>query len=120
MKITGGHGVDVVYDPVGESRDGYRDSDIGKDTADELLRNAHPDLEMRRLELETGRCRFRSWDDREGEGEARARRKRDPKLTASLCNVQIPANLLLLKQASVVGLYWGGNMSKSTHLRTTN
>lgn len=43
-----------------------------------------------------------------------------PKLTASLCDVQIPANLLLLKQASVVGLYWGGNMSKSHHLRTTN
>jgi hypothetical protein len=72
MKITGGHGVDVVYDPVGESRDGYRGSAIGKDRIDESLRHAHPDFEMRRLELETGRRRFRSWDDREGEGEARA------------------------------------------------
>lgn len=72
MKITGGHGVDVVYDPVGESGDGYRGSEIGKDRNNKSLRNAHSDSEMRRLELETGRRRIRSWNDREGEGEARA------------------------------------------------
>jgi NADPH2:quinone reductase len=27
---------------------------------------------------------------------------------------KIPANLLLLKQASIVGLYWGGNTSAAS------
>lgn len=58
MKITGGKGVNVVYDPVGAlSINGKRYQ------AD--FRYDHPESEVRRMERSSGRRRLRSGDHRE-------------------------------------------------------
>jgi len=85
MKITGGKGVNVVYDPVGGL------SVDGRGLEDNVL--------MAGMIIPSLKCV--AWNAR---------------LVvvgfAAGTIEKIPANLLLLKQVSVVGLFWGGGTSE--------
>jgi NADPH2:quinone reductase len=82
MKITEGKGVNVVYDPVGESS---WSPDFGRTLTIGMI-------------IPSLKCV--AWNSRivvVG--------------FAAGTIEKVPANLLLLKQCSIVGLYWGGNTS---------
>lgn len=103
LKLTGGKGVDVIYDPVGMIK-GLQAPHVLKLRAERLCRL----LEMHRVERESACGGLRSGADREGMLVDASRQYS----TEAHALGQLPLNLVLLKNISIVGIHWGAYASE--------